>query len=108
MTFHGIRLGVVGLALIFVAPFMLAQQQTLGSLNGTVLDASGASVPGATVTAVNDQTTLTRAVKTSGSGFWQILDLPIGTYGVTIARDGFETERVPRLLVQVSRTTTPC
>jgi len=106
MTFHRIRLGVVGLAVILVAPFMLAQQQTLGSLNGTVLDASGASVPGATVTAVNDQTTLTRAVQTSGSGFWQILDLPIGTYGVTIARDGFETERVPHLLVQESRATT--
>ena len=60
MTFHRIRLGLVGLAVILVAPFMLAQQQTLGSLNGTVLDASGASVPGATVTAVNDQTTLTR------------------------------------------------
>ncbi len=106
MTFHRIRLGVVGLAVILVAPFVLAQQQTLGSLNGTVLDASGASVPGATVTAVNDQTTLTRSVKTSSSGFWQILDLPIGTYDVTVTKDRFETENVPHLLVQESRATT--
>ena len=65
---------------VLICSLPCCAQQTLGSLNGTVLDASGAAVPGATVTAVNNQTALTRAVKTSSSGFWQILDLPIGTY----------------------------
>ncbi len=106
MTFHRIRLGVVCLAAILVAPLMLAQQETLGSLNGTVLDTTGAAVIGATVTAINNQTTLTRSIKTLNTGFWQILDLPIGTYDVSIAKDGFATERIPNLLVQESRATT--
>ena len=81
-------------------------QQTLGSLNGTVLDASGAAVGSADVTAVSEQTGLTRVGKTQNSGFWQILDLPVGTYHVTIAHDGFATDSFPSLVVQEAHATT--
>jgi hypothetical protein len=81
-------------------------QQTLGSLNGTVLDASGAALGNAGVTAVSEQTGLTRAGKTLNSGFWQILDLPVGTYHVTITHDGFATDSFPGLVVQEGHTTT--
>jgi hypothetical protein len=81
-------------------------QQTLGSLNGTVLDASGAAVSQATVTAAGEQTGLTESTKTLKSGFWQILDLPIGNYKVTVTRDGYETETFPAMLVQEGRART--
>jgi hypothetical protein len=106
----GFRRSVVHfvLALLVLACSALSgfSQQTLGSLNGTVLDASGAAVPDASVTAVSAQTGLTRTTKSISSGYWQILDLPLGNYRVTVTQTNFETETIPGLLVQEGRATT--
>ena len=83
-----------------------AAQETLGTLNGTVMDASGASVPGASVTAVSIQTGLTRSTTTQSNGYWEILDLPIGKYAVTVTAPNFETQKFPELSVQEMRATT--
>lgn len=110
MTFNRLRLGVACLALLTLAVLTTAvpslAQQTLGSLNGTVLDASGAAVPQATVMATSTGTDLERSTKTGSTGFWQILDLPIGNYKVTVTHDGYQTETLPKLLVQEGRATT--
>ena len=55
-------------------------QQTLGSLNGTVVDSSGAAVPGATVTVTDAAINYSTTTTTQGTGFFQIFNLPIGTY----------------------------
>src|ERR1700721_2571323 len=81
MTLNRFALGVLSFAL-FPSAVPSLGQQTLGSLNGTVLDASGAAVPQATVTATSAGTDLERSTKTGSTGFWQILDLPIGNYKV--------------------------
>ena len=65
-------------------------QQTLGSLNGTVLDPSGAAVSGATVTATNAAINVTATATTQGTGFFQIFNLPIGMYKVRISAEGFQ------------------
>jgi hypothetical protein len=75
-------------------------QQTLGALNGTVVDPSGAVVPGATVTVVNAAIGVTRSTVSSGTGFYQIFNLPIGDYVVKVSRDGFETTEVKGITVQ--------
>ena len=81
-------------------------QQTLGTLNGTVTDPSGASVPGATVTVTNPGINLTRTATTQDNGFYQIFNLPIGTYKVSVTRDGFDTTDLPAIDVQEARATT--
>ena len=81
-------------------------QQTLGSLNGTVTDVQGASVSGASVTAVSDQTGLTRSTMTKKSGYWEILELPIGSYKVTVSAANFQTEEFPAIAVQEMHATT--
>src|SRR5580704_14509215 len=83
--------------LLLTAP--LHGQQTLGAINGTVTDASGAVVQGAKVTVRNKGTNLevTRITKSNGS--FEFVDLPIGTYSVTISRDGFKTEVHSEILV---------
>ena len=63
-------------------------QQTLGSLNGTVLDPSGAAVAGADVTATDASIGVTHTVTSQGNGFFQIFNLPIGTYSVKVSRHG--------------------
>ena len=92
----------------FVLAFSLAAsaQQTLGGITGTVTDKSGSVLPDTTVTIVGDQTGYTRTLKTNGNGAYDFVNLPIGTYTVTVAHDGFQAERLPSILVQANRTAT--
>ena len=64
-------------------------QQTLGSLNGTVVDSSGAAVPGATVIVTNSAINYSTTTTTQGTGFFQVFNLPIGTYTVKVSHEGF-------------------
>ncbi len=75
-------------------------QQTLGSLNGTILDPNGATVAGATVTATDADINVTRTTKTQSNGFFQIFNLPVGTYTVTAEHDGFDTTDESGIIVQ--------
>ena len=84
---------------LLVAQFCTAQQ-TLGSINGTVTDISGAAMPGATVTVTGEQTGLTRSTTTQKSGYWEILNLPVGTYKVTVTSPNFEAVNYPAIQVQ--------
>ncbi|HTD54275.1 MAG TPA: TonB-dependent receptor [Silvibacterium sp.] len=81
-------------------------QQTLGALNGEVTDASGAVLSDVAVTIVEDQTALTRNTRTNNSGSYLFPNLPIGNYTLTFAHPGFETQKVPSILVQANRTAT--
>jgi hypothetical protein len=66
-----------------VAPTARAQV-LYGTLTGTVSDASNASVPNATVTALNQGTGANRSTTTNTNGEYTIPDLPPGTYSVII------------------------
>src|ERR1700756_4541705 len=81
-------------------------QQTLGGITGTVTDKSGSVLPDTTVTIVGDQTKLTRSQKTNENGAYDFVNLPIGTYTVTVAHEGFQTDRLRSILVQANRTAT--
>jgi hypothetical protein len=99
------RHGLLSLAVLLCTLSGLAQQ-TLGSLNGTVVDPSGASVPGAVVTATNAAINVTASATTSGTGYFQIFNLPIGTYVVKVSREGFEVTELNKIPVQEARATT--
>ena len=100
----------VGCMLAFAAFLYCAlpafAQQTLGSINGTVLDPSGASVADATITVTDSQIDVTRTAKSANNGFFQIFNLPIGTYQVSVSREGFEVTNQEGVLVQEARAAT--
>jgi hypothetical protein len=81
-------------------------QSTLGGITGAVADASGGVIPNVTVTATDEQTSLTRTVKTNGSGVYQFVDLPIGNYTLTYQAEGYEEQKTPHITVQAERTAT--
>ena len=81
-------------------------QQTLGGITGVVADKTGGVLPQTVVTIVGDQTKLTRTQKTNESGIYDFVNLPIGTYTLTFAHDGFETQKIPSITVQANRTAT--
>jgi Carboxypeptidase regulatory-like domain len=106
VMFRSFRALVVSLSLILSLALPSYSQQTLGAINGTVTDSSGGAVFKATVKARNAGTNLEQAATTKGDGSYSIADLPIGTYTLTFARDGFNTEVHSQILVQGDRTIT--
>ena len=87
--------------LIFVAGSATAQTFR-GIILGTVTDASGGTVPGATVTIKNVDTGLTRTLTTSDDGSYSAPELPIGNYSVTVEKQGFKTGLISGIRVEVS------
>jgi len=65
--------------------------QVAGTISGYVRDASGASAPGAKVTAILTGQQLTRAAVADSTGFYNLLAMPPGIYDVTVENPGFET-----------------
>lgn len=94
-----------GLSLALLAPPVFSQQ-TLGSMNGTVTDASGAVVQAASVKIRDTATNLEVNAQTKNDGSFNITDLPIGTYEVKFTKENFQTVDYPNILVQGSRATT--
>lgn len=66
-------------------------QLSTATLFGTVTDANGGAIPGATVTIVQTQTNFTRVDKTGGDGSYREDLLPVGPYKITIEAQGFKT-----------------
>jgi hypothetical protein len=100
-----IRVSIL-IALAVVLPAKTPAQQTLGSVNGTVTDTSGAVVQKASVKIRNTGTNLVVTAESKDDGSFSAADLPIGTYEVTFTKDGFKTVVYSAILIQGSHTTT--
>src|ERR1700735_4642068 len=101
-----LRFVVLMVCSIFLFAVRAQAQATLGSINGTVTDKSGALVQGASVKVRNIGTNLEQAISTRNDGSFSVVDLPIGTYSVTVSKDGFKTEVFTQILVRGGLTTT--
>src|SRR5215467_7734936 len=95
----------VYLAALLSGPVALSQQIT-GSIRGAVTDPSGAVVEGATVTATQDETGLTRTASTDRTGAYLFLELPVGHYQLQIVRSGFQTFIQQGITLNVNETAT--
>jgi hypothetical protein len=88
-----LRSALIAALLVFVGFGLSARPgfaQTTGTILGNVTDSSGAVVPGAKVTAVSDQQGLTRSTTTNGTGSYTLVQIPLGTYTVTVEASGFK------------------
>ena len=86
-------------------PSLLLAQTFRGGIQGHVIDATGAAVPGATITVVNLGTKLTRTGLSDPGGNYFFSELPLGEYTVTGALSGFQTHTVKGVRVTVSGNT---
>ncbi len=78
--------------------------QSNGTIQGTVTDSSGASMPNVSVTVKNEGTNEERTIKTDGSGLYSAPALPVGTYRVEAQAPGFQKVAAPDLTLSVSST----
>ena len=93
---------VVSMLLFLVTLPLLAQLPT-ATILGTVKDASGASVPGATVAIQNTDTGLTRTVMTGSDGAYNAPELATGHYQVQATHSGFKTETRSGITLEVTQ-----
>src|SRR6185369_11191224 len=92
-------------ATLLFAPSAFSQQIT-GSIRGTVTDPSGAVVDGATVSAKQSETGLTRTTASDHSGVYLLLDLPVGHYQLQVERSGFQTYLQQGITLDVNEAAT--
>jgi Carboxypeptidase regulatory-like domain len=62
-----------------------------GQIGGSVIDGSGAAIPGATVSVRNTTTAVTRETTTDGEGLFVFTNLFAGTYDLRVTLTGFRT-----------------
>jgi hypothetical protein len=84
----------------------VSAQQITGSIRGTVTDPSGAVVEGATVSAKQNETGLTRTTTTDHAGAYLLVELPVGHYQLQIDRSGFQTYLQQGIILDVNETAT--
>ena len=90
--------------LIFhLAPNTIEAQSTDASVFGTVKDATGAVIPGATITATNDGTGFTRSAVTGPEGRYRVRALNPGTYTLMMELDGFKTITMTGITLQLGQ-----
>jgi Carboxypeptidase regulatory-like domain/TonB dependent receptor/TonB-dependent Receptor Plug Domain len=82
---------VVWLIFCLFLPFGLHAQINTASLSGLITDQSNATVARVHIAVTNSDTGYTRQGETDGTGYFSFQDLPIGTYKVSVAQDGFAT-----------------
>jgi hypothetical protein len=99
------RMGAL-IVILSVATLAGNAQVDLAALNGTVTDSAGRVLPRAHVTAAMPETGLRRETETSNSGTFEIPQLPVGAYTVTISAPGFSTQSFDQVVLTVSRTRT--
>jgi len=78
-------------------------QDPIGTIEGTVTDASSAVIPGARASVTNVQTNLTRQAVTAGDGIFHISNLPVGDYILTVTAQGFSPERTSGIHVDIGQ-----
>ena len=91
--------------LVFGFVLLLSGQLIAGvtaSISGTVTDATGAVVVGATVTATNVDTSVATTQTTNGQGFYSFQALPLGKYTLDVQQTGFKGYRQTGLVVDVN------
>lgn len=83
--------------LLLCSPSM--RSQTTATLTGTVQDVSGAVIPGANVTLVDEATRTSRAVQTNHLGLYAFPSLVPGTYTIKVNAKSFESKQITGIVL---------
>ena len=83
-----------------------AQTTSMGTITGLVTDQSNAVVPDATVTVTDVATKEARTIATNEAGRYVFVNLPPGTYNITVSKPGFQKTSIPNDVVAVGMVST--
>jgi hypothetical protein len=97
---------LTALALLLLCSGNLFAQAISGDVTGSVLDATGAGVPAASIDAKNEDTGVKVSVSTGADGSYRLSNLPVGTYTLAASAKGFSTATVKNVKVVLSNVIT--
>ena len=100
-----VRSAAILIPLVLLATFSAwSQTQAInGSIRGHVTDASGAAIPGATVSVRNTGSGFTRTIQSNEDGYYVLPNLPLGPYEVSITKQGFSSIKAPNIRLEAGR-----
>ena len=78
-----------------------AQLAGTASIQGTVTDSTGALLPNAAVTLINEATQVKHAATTDSAGAYTFPNIEVGTYSLTVGAQGFETYSKTNIVLEV-------
>ena len=90
--------------LLALLPLPGRAQTSAGRIIGTVTDAQGAVIAGAQITVVNAGTGVAEKTVSNGQGFFQVLELPIGSYTVSVEHAGFAKVETPAQSLDINQS----
>src|SRR5437762_4157215 len=96
-------LPVLLISLIFLSGIAVSAQVTTATIAGVVQDASGAVIPGVSITIKNVETGVTRTATSDEGGRYTIPELTVGDYEVEAQLPGFQTEVRSGITLSVGR-----
>lgn len=88
-TARALTFGLALLLAILLAVPAAWSQGNQGTLEGSIVDQSGAAVPDAKLTATNDATAIKFSATSDANGLFTFPVLPVGTYTVEVEHSGF-------------------
>jgi hypothetical protein len=86
------RLRILSASLTVLFSVCAWSQSQLANLSGTIMDPTGAVVPGVSVTIVGQGIGLKLSVLTDTAGEYRFAGLPTGNYSVRVEKTGFQTQ----------------
>lgn len=89
------------IAVLLFATGVHAQLAGTASIQGTVSDSTGARLPNATVTLVNEATQVSHSFTTGRDGLFSFPNIDIGTYTLNVAAGGFKTYSQQHIILEV-------
>ncbi len=92
----------IGLLVVMLAFCATAWSQDTASITGTVTDATGAAVPNAQVTLKNSEHGINLSGASNGRGDFLFSSLPIGSYDLTVAAEGFKKYEARGIVLRVA------
>jgi len=92
------------LSALGTAHFLFAQGTDLGTIRGTVKDASGAVIASAKVIVTDLETNTSRETNANGAGDFEVFGLKSGRYKVSATATGMNTEQINDVVVNGSAT----
>ncbi|HVN20500.1 MAG TPA: carboxypeptidase regulatory-like domain-containing protein [Dongiaceae bacterium] len=105
ISFRLVTVAVAAFAMLLLAPLAYSQSQ-FATLSGTVVDPSGAVIPGANVTVKPSHSQDVRKSVTNSDGFFSMPALPSGTYEVSVEVKGFLKWRGTDIVLNASDSRT--
>jgi Carboxypeptidase regulatory-like domain/TonB-dependent Receptor Plug Domain len=79
-------------------------QDATGRVTGIIFDPSGATIADAHVTVTNVATHISRETTSDTTGFYQVLALPVGSYTVSVQRQGFRSATTSPSKLEINQT----